>query len=239
MDEAEARREIVARMRELEARGLNRGASGNLSVRVGAHMLITPSAVPAAELAPETIARMALDDPGGAWEGPLKPSTEWRFHRDLLRARPELGAVVHTHAPWSTVLAVARRPIPAVHYMIAAFGGPDIRCAGYARFGTAALSAEVLRAMEGRLGCLMANHGMLTAAPTLARACWLAVELEALAHQHVHALMIGGPVPLSAAEIAEAAAAFAGYGLREAREVAAPAADGAAAGPGRGARRSR
>lgn len=208
------RAEIVRVARALDAAGLNRGASGNVSARDGAAMLITPSGVPPAGLAPETIARMALDGDAGGWEGPLAPSTEWRFHRDLYRARPEFGAVVHAHAPWSTVLAVARRPIPPVHYMIAAFGGADIRCAGYARFGTAALSAEVVAAMAGRSGCLMANHGMLTAGPDLARALWLAGELEALAQQHVFALAIGGPVLLSAAEIAEAADAFAGYGPR-------------------------
>lgn len=211
-EEAALRAELVATARALDAQGLNRGSSGNLSVRLGEAMLITPSAVPPAALAPELMARMPLGDDTGAWEGPLKPSTEWRFHRDLYRARPEFGAIVHTHAPWCTVLAVARRPIPAVHYMIAAFGGPEIRVADYARYGTAALSAHVLRAMEGRAGCLMANHGMLTAAPTLARAAWLAAELEALAHQHVHALLIGGPRLLTEAEVAEAAAGFATYG---------------------------
>ncbi|MCC6304689.1 MAG: class II aldolase/adducin family protein [Rhodobacteraceae bacterium] len=211
---AALREAVVAAARQLDARGLNRGSSGNVSVRDGGAMLVTPSGIPPAALAPEMVARMALDDDGGGWEGPLRPSTEWRFHRDLYRARPEFGAVVHSHAPWSTVLAVARRPIPAVHYMIAAFGGPEIRCADYARFGTAALSAAVVRAMEGRAGCLMANHGMLTAAPALARALWLAEELEALARQYVQALAIGGPVLLTAAEIAEAALAFADYGPR-------------------------
>jgi L-fuculose-phosphate aldolase len=218
-DEAALRAQIVAQARALDAAGLNRGASGNLSVRAGEAMLITPSAVPPADLAPELIARMPLSGPGaeaGAWEGPLKPSTEWRFHRDLLAARPDLGAVVHTHAPWCTVLAVARRPIPAVHYMIAAFGGPDIRCAGYALFGTPELSEQVVAAMQDRYGCLMANHGMLTAAPTLARAAWLAAELEALAHQHYHALALGGAHILTAEQIAETARAFAGYGQRDA-----------------------
>jgi len=214
MTEAALRAALVSAARDLDARGLNRGAAGNLSVRCGEAMLITPSAVPYHALEPEMIARMPLDDPGGRWEGPRMPSTEWRFHRDLLRARPEFGAVVHTHAPWCTVMAVTRRPIPAVHYMIAAFGGADIRVAGYARFGTAALSEAVLQAMEGRSGCLMANHGALTAAADLTRACWLAGELEALAHQYVHALGIGGPVLLSEAEVAEAAAAFAGYGVQ-------------------------
>lgn len=201
---------IVAAARALEAAGLNRGASGNISVREGAEMLITPSSVPAADLAPDLVARMALAGEGG-WSGPLKPSTEWRFHRDIYRSRPDAGAVVHTHAPWCTVLAVARRPIPAAHYMIAAFGGPGIRVADYARYGTAELSAAVLRALEGRSGCLMANHGMLTVAASLDRALWLAHELEALAHQYVHATLLGGAHLLDAAEVAEAAEAFASY----------------------------
>ncbi|MGY6409928.1 MAG: class II aldolase/adducin family protein [Alkalilacustris sp.] len=206
---------IVAQVQALDRMGLNRAASGNVSARLDAErVLVTPSAVPADSLEPEMLAVMALDDPDGGWEGPLKPSSEWRFHLDLLRARPELGAVVHTHAPFSTILAIARRPIPAIHYMIAAFGGPEIRVAGYARFGTAELSAEVVAAMEGRLGCLMANHGMLTAAGDLTRAVWLAGELEALAHQYVHLLQIGGGHVLSDAQVAETAAAFAGYGVQ-------------------------
>ncbi len=186
------RADLIACAHELDASGLNRGSSGNLSVRDGEAMLITPSGVAALALEPAMIARMPLDREDGSWEGPLKPSTEWRFHRDLLRARPEFNAVVHTHAPFSTILAIARKPIPAIHYMMAAFGGPQIRVADYACYGTAALSAAVVAAMEGRAGCLMANHGMLTAAPTLARATWLAHELEALAHHYVHVLQIGG-----------------------------------------------
>jgi L-fuculose-phosphate aldolase len=205
------RDDIVAAMRDLDRTGLNRGSSGNVSLRDGEAMLITPSAVPPAALTAEMIARMPLD--GEAWEGPLKPSTEWRFHRDLLRARPEIGAVVHTHAPFSTILAIARKPIPAVHYMMAAFGGPEIRVADYACYGTAALSDAVLRAMEGRAGCLMANHGMLTAGPTLTRALWLAQELETLAHQYFHVLQIGGGVILTPDELAETARGFASYGV--------------------------
>ena len=212
--EAALRAEIVARCQALDARGLNRGSSGNLSARLGDAMLITPSGVAAAALEPAMLARMPLAPGDGRWEGPLKPSSEWRFHRDLLCARPEFGAVVHTHAPFSTVLAIARRPIPAIHYMIAAFGGAEIRCAGYARYGTAALSAEVLRAMEGRNGCLMANHGMLVAGPTLARAAWLAEELEALAQQYVRVLQIGGGHVLTDAQIAETAEGFAHYGVQ-------------------------
>jgi L-fuculose-phosphate aldolase len=213
MTEARLRADIVARCRELDARGQNRGASGNVSVRLGRDMLITPSAVAYADLRAEMIARMPLEG-DGAWEGPLKPSSEWRFHRDILRTRPEVGAVVHTHAPFATILAIARRPIPAIHYMIAAFGGPVIPCCDYARYGTAELSDAILRAMGQMNGCLMANHGMLTVGPDLTRATWLAFELEALAHQYWHVLQIGGGHVLPDEEIAEVARDFAGYGVQ-------------------------
>ena len=212
--EAALRGEIVACCRDLDRAGLNRGSSGNVSARLGDALLITPSAVPYDDLEPGMIARMPLASEDGSWEGPLKPSSEWRFHRDLMRARPEFGAVVHTHAPFSTILAIARRPIPAIHYMMAAFGGSEIRCSGYARYGTAELSAEVVRAMEGRNGCLMANHGMLTAGPDLTRAAWLAHELEALAHQYFHVLQIGGGHLLTDAQIAETARGFESYGVK-------------------------
>ena len=212
------RRAIVDACREMNASGLNQGTSGNVSARLGERLLITPSGVPYAEMAPEMIAAMPLEGEHGAWQGPLKPSSEWRFHLDLVRARPELGAIVHAHAPYATALAIARKPIPAVHYMIAAFGGPEIRVSDYATFGTEALSKAVVKAMEGRNGCLMANHGMLAAGPTLARAMWLAHELETLARQYVNALLIGGPVLLSDAEITEAARAFAGYGPTDAHK---------------------
>lgn len=215
MTENELRAELVAKARELDDSGLNRGASGNLSVRCGDRMLITPSAVPYPALTADMIAAMPLENAYGAWEGPLKPSTEWRFHLDLMLARPEIGAVVHTHAPWCTVLSIARKPIPAVHYMMAAFGGNEIPVCDYACFGTAELSAKIIKAMEGRAGCLMANHGMLTVAATLDRACWLAHEMEALAHQHYHALLIGGGHVLSDAQIAETALRFSGYGVQD------------------------
>jgi len=211
------REEIVATCRELDRTGLNRGSSGNVSARDGDAMLVTPSAVPPSDLTPDMIARMPFGGDYGAWEGPLRPSTEWRFHLDLMRARPDVGAVVHTHAPFSTILAIARKPIPAVHYMMAAFGGPDIRVAGYACYGTAELSAQVVAAMEGRAGCLMANHGMLTAGANLKRTLWLAQELEALAHQYFHVLQIGGGAILSQAELDETAKGFAGYGVGAAK----------------------
>ncbi|NLH83309.1 MAG: class II aldolase [Phyllobacteriaceae bacterium] len=201
-------------MRELSASGLNRGTSGNVSLRFGTAMLITPSAVPPGELTPDLVAKMRLDDAEGAWEGPRPPSTEWRFHRDILRTRGEANAVVHTHSPYATVLAIGRREIPAVHYMIAGFGGPVIRCADYATFGTEELSRHALAALDGRNGCLLANHGSITLAPTMARALWLAVELETLAFQYHQSLLVGDPVILSDEAIADAAAKFAIYGRR-------------------------
>ncbi len=207
------RQQIVTAARELDRSGLNRGTSGNISVRDGGAMLITPSAVPSDRLTPDQIARMPLEGDYGSWEGPKKPSSEWRFHLDLLRARPEFGAIVHTHAPYSTILAIARKPIPAIHYMMAAFGGPEIRCSGYACYGTAELSAEVLAAMEGRNGCLMANHGMLVGAPTLARAMWLAARARGAGPPVCHVLQIGGGHVLTEADLAQTAQGFAGYGV--------------------------
>lgn len=216
MNEAEraARETVVAAMRELGTSGLNRGTSGNVSLRFGDALLITPSAVPPSELTADLVAKMDLAAEDGGYEGPRPPSSEWRFHRDILRARPEANAVVHTHSPYATVLAIGRRSIPAVHYMIAGFGGPTIPCSDYATFGTPELSAAALAALEGRNGCLLANHGSITVAPTMARALWLAVELETLAFQYHQALLLGDPVILTDAEIAAAADKFSTYGRR-------------------------
>jgi L-fuculose-phosphate aldolase len=212
-DEDALRAAIVRSAQAMNALGINQGNSGNISARSGGAMLITPSATPYDAMQPGDLASMALDG-DGTWSGPLKPSTEWRFHRDILRGRPDAGAVVHTHAPFCTTLAIARRRIPACHYMVAAFGGDDVRCAPYATFGTAELAALTLTALAGRRACLLANHGMVVVGATLAHAMWLAVELEALARQFYQSLLIGGPVLLTPAELADAHVAFAGYGHR-------------------------
>jgi len=183
-EERQLREAIIAKCRWMNASGLNQGTSGNISARYKHRMLITPSATPYEALKPEMIASMPIEDDHGAWEGPLKPSTEWRFHLDIMRARPDAGSIVHTHSTYATVLAIARKPIPACHYMVAAFGGNDIRCAGYARYGTQALSELALEALEGRNGCLLANHGMIAVGANLEKAVWLAVELETLARQY-------------------------------------------------------
>lgn len=215
MDQHALRQSIVDHCVQMNASGLNQGTSGNISARSGDNMLITPSGRPYASMKADDIAAMPIDSEYGSWSGPFKPSSEWRFHLDIMKARTDVGAIVHTHSPFATILAMARRPIPACHYMIAAFGGNDVRCAGYARYGTDELSVEALKALEGRNGCLLANHGMIAVGATLEKAMWAAVELETIARQYYHTLLIGGPVLLSDAEIAETQKGFAAYGLQD------------------------
>ncbi|ACA17123.1 class II aldolase/adducin family protein [Methylobacterium sp. 4-46] len=213
--ERHLRERIVALCREMNRNGLNQGTAGNISARHGARMLLTPSATPYDLMTPEMIAAMPLDGDGSVWEGPLKPSTEWRFHRDILRSRPDAGAVVHAHPTFATAIAITRRSIPACHYMVAAFGGHDVRCAGYALYGTEALSREALAALRDRTACLLANHGIIAIGESLEKAMWRAVELETLAKQYHHSLQLeGGPVILSRAEIDAVLERFADYGLR-------------------------
>ena len=214
-EERALRANIVAKARWMNAAGLNQGTSGNISARYKDVLLITPSATAYDSMTPESIAAMPLDGEYGAWKGPLKPSTEWRFHFDITKSRPDVGAIVHTHSTYATVLAIARKEIPACHYMIAAFGGTDVRCAGYARYGTKELSDFALQALEGRNGCLLANHGMIALGANLDKAMWLAVELETIAKQYYLSLALGNPVILSDEQIAETAQGFASYGLQD------------------------
>lgn len=213
--ETELRLSLVDACQNLVKLGLTQGTSGNISLRYGDKMLISPSATPYEEMTVDLVAEMPLDRDDGTWSGPLKPSTEWRFHRDVLLARPELKAVVHGHPTYCTALAIARKSIPPCHYMIAAFGGNDVRCSDYARFGSAELSTIVMEAMKDRTACLMANHGSLATGTTLREAMWRAVELEAIAKQYYLSLCIGGPVMLSDQEIDDTHKAFAGYGLQD------------------------
>ena len=207
------RAKIVEKARWMNEIGLNQGTSGNISARADKNMLITPTAIPYETMRPDMLAAMPLEGEYGAFEGPLTPSTEWRFHLDLLRARPEFNAIVHTHSTFATVLGIARKKIPACHYMVAVFGGNDVRVADYATYGTKALADNVLKAMQGRNGCLIANHGMIAAGKNLDHAMWLAVELETIAKQYYHSLLIGGPVILPDAAIEETRRAMdSGYG---------------------------
>lgn len=195
--------------RRLEVCGLNRGAAGNVSARRGSAFLITPSGLEPSQCAPADMVEMAFD---GRWTGPLKPSSEWRIHRDIYTARPEAGAVVHTHAPFATALACVGSDIPPFHYMIARFGGNTVRCANYATFGEQALSDAVLDALADRCACLMANHGMLVFGRDAAHATGLAIELESLCEQYWRARQIGAPKLLDDAEMQRVLAKFGHYG---------------------------
>lgn len=219
--EKKLRQHIIELCREMNRNGLNQGTSGNISARYGDRMLITPTATSYDAMQPEMIASMPIGhDEVLAFEGPIRPSTEWRFHRDILRERPEANAVVHAHPTFATTLAIGRMGIPACHYMIAAFGGNDVRCSDFAVYGTAELSKHALKALEGRTACLLANHGSIAIGADLDKAMWRAVELETIARQYFYSLQLkGGPVILGDAEIAETLKGFGAYGLQKALET--------------------
>jgi L-fuculose-phosphate aldolase len=208
--ELEKRASIVKHCLMMNALGINQGTSGNISVRHGDGLLITPTSFPYDKMQPEDIVFLQLD---GAAEGRRAPSSEWRFHCDIMRARPDVDAIVHAHPTYCTIFAIMGRPIPAVHYMIAAAGGPEIRCSPYAIFGSQELSKHAVEALVDRKACLLGHHGMIAVGPTLEKAMWLAVEVETLAKQYHGCLQIGDPPLLSAQQIAEVADKMAGYGL--------------------------
>jgi len=211
-EELELRKGIIAACRAMNSLGINQGTSGNISARYRDVMLITPSGVPYEDLKPGDIATMALTGEYGSWKGPLNPSSEWRFHLDIMRSRPEVGSVVHTHSTYATTLAICGKEIPAIHYMVAAAGGPNIRVAPYATYGTEELSELALEAMEGRTCCLLRNHGVIATGPSIKRALWLAVEIETLARQYYLSLAIGGAQVLPDEEIARVVEKFKNYG---------------------------
>ncbi|MCX9156972.1 class II aldolase/adducin family protein [Niveibacterium sp. 24ML] len=208
---APLREQLLACARHVAAIGLNPGAAGNLSLRTHSGMLITPSGLPWEALGTADFVEV---DASGQSHGQRAPSSEWMIHRDLYLERPDIGAVIHTHAPFCTALACLHRTIPPFHYMVARFGGADVRCADYATYGTPALSQAVMRAMGGRNGCLMANHGMIVAGHDLRHAQALAIELESLAEQYWRACQLGAPVLLPEDEIARVLEKFKGYGVR-------------------------
>jgi L-fuculose-phosphate aldolase len=207
------RTEVIATALAMNAAGINRGKSGNVSVRWREAdfdgFLITPTGVPYDQTTPEQIVAMTL---AGEAHGTMLPSSEWRFHRDIYAARGDAQAVVHTHAPFATTLACMQRGIPPFHYMVAVAGGRDIRCAPYATFGTQELSDHAVAALAGRRACLLANHGMIAIGGSLGRALALAVEVESLAEMYWRALQIGEPVPLPDAEMDAVLQKFATYG---------------------------
>lgn len=214
----EVRRDLLAACRAMEAARLSPGTSGNLSAREGNGFWITPSGVPYDALDTEMMVFMDLEGGGEAWEGRLKPSSEWRFHLDIYRARPETGGICHTHSLNATALATRREGIPAFHYMVAAAGGRDIRCAPYRTFGTQELSDAALEALEDRKACLLGNHGVIALGDTVEKALKLAQEVENLATQYILARQLGGPAILSDREMDTVLEKFRTYGQQPATE---------------------
>src|SRR5688572_30341299 len=193
---SDQRKELIGTARALSA--LTHGTSGNVSARRGADSVwVTPTGMDYDLL---TVDDIPAVDFAGRWFGRRKPSSEWRFHRDILKGRSDVNAVVHCHSLFAVALACAVKGIPAFHYMVAVAGGGDIRCAPYATFGTEQLSQNAVKALEGRNACLLANHGLIAVGDSLAAALKLAGEVENLAAQYWHTLQTGEAKILSAAE---------------------------------------
>lgn len=184
------REEMLATCRAMNASGINQGTAGNVSIRNAAGFLITPSSLPYDMMQPGDLVQMYFD---GSYEGDRRPSSEWRFHRDILKARTDIDCVLHCHSVYATTLAVHHREIPSFHYMTGLFGGTNIRCARYATFGTQALSDAALEALQDRTACLLGQHGQIALGRTLAQALAGAIEVETLGRLYVQALTLGEP----------------------------------------------
>jgi L-fuculose-phosphate aldolase len=204
---------LLKAAQKLVTTGLNKGTSGNCSVRLHENgedgFLVTPSGMSVEDMSAASMVKMSFD--GGYEEGKI-PSSEWRFHCDILKNRPEINAVIHTHSMFATTLACLHKDIPPFHYMIAVVGGDTIRCAPYALFGSQALSDHALTALIDRKACLLANHGMIALGKDLDDALGLTVEVENLCEQYWRALQLGEPHLLSEAQMREVFQQFKGYG---------------------------
>ena len=203
------RNELVATAKRMSALGLTPGMSGNVSVRSERGLLVTPSGMAYDELQPDDMVQLAED---GTPRGPRAPTSEWRLHRDILAARSDVGAIVHTHSLYCTALSMLRQPLPAVHYAIVLANTDEVPCADYATFGSAELATNVVAALRGGNAALMANHGMVALGGTLKEALRVAAEIETLASQYWHACQLGTPHVLDAAQLREVRARFAEYG---------------------------
>ncbi len=212
MTEQQLRTALLEISRRLVELGLNRGSSGNTSVRFGNGILITPSALPVSEMTADSMVRMDLE--GNVLQGG-KPSSEWRFHRDILAARPEINAVIHTHSINATTIACLRKEVPPVHYMIALAGGDNIRCTPYTVFGEQALSDHALEALRDRKACLLGNHGMIALGTDLADALAVTVEVEFVCEIYWRTLQAGEPQILTAQQMFEVKQKFVEYKKRD------------------------
>ncbi|RCL53008.1 MAG: class II aldolase [Synechococcus sp. MED-G71] len=217
MELQQQREQLVATARRMNASGINQGTSGNLSVRIPGGLLITPSSLPYEQMGPTDPVAIALDGSPLQQGQQRRPSSEWRLHADLLRQRPEAGAVVHCHSVHATALACHGLEIPSFHYMVVVAGGATVRCAPYATFGTQELSDLALAALQQRQACLMAHHGQVALGADLDQALALAIEVETLARMYLQARVLGEPALLTDAQIAAVERQFAGlhYGQAE------------------------
>ena len=203
------RQSMIDACLKMNSLGINQGTSGNISLRFMDGMLITPTSIAYEIMKPEDIVFVKMD---GSCVGTHHPSSEWRFHRDILLSQPTVEAIVHAHPPFSTSVSILERDIPPIHYMVAVAGGSNIRCAPYATFGTDELSANAVEALANRKACLLAHHGMIATGKSLAGAIWLAVEVETLARQFLMCLQVGTPPLLSEQEIENVISRMANYG---------------------------
>jgi len=194
----ELRQKMVETCRKMNESGINQGTAGNLSVRVDEGFLLTPSSLPYDLMTVDDIIHMDFD---GTYVGSRLPSSEWRFHRDILRHRQDINVVLHCHSTYAVVLACHFREIPAFHYMIGIFGGNTVRCAKYATFGTQQLSEYALEALEGRKACLLGKHGQISLGKNMDQALHMGIELETIAKMYAKALTLGEPAILSDEEM--------------------------------------
>ena len=209
MTEAEAAQAILDATLETDRQKLNSGTSGNISIRTGAGMLLTPTGVPASALRPEMMVSMSLD---GDWGGEWRPSSEWAMHAAIYEAFPTAQAIVHAHPDYCVALSCLREEMPPFHYMLASFGGDAVRCADYAPFGSQELADSAVAALRDRTACLLANHGMICYGPTLDAALGSAIKLETLARQYMLARWTGTPILLDEAEMADVRDRYKTYG---------------------------
>ena len=214
--EQQKRQAIVDYCRKLNSSGLNQGASGNISIRHKEGMLISPTSLPYDKLRPSDISFVYKN---GEAQGPHAPSSEWRFHKDILNARLDVNAIVHAHPNYCTTLAIMGQEIPPIHYMLAVFGGSQIRCAPYEIYGSDQLSKAAVKALRDRKACLLSHHGMISVGSSLEQAFWLTEELEALARQYHGCLQLGNPPLLSEQQIQEVIKKINDYGLNSVTEA--------------------
>jgi L-fuculose-phosphate aldolase len=212
-DDTALREAAVQAIRKLDALGMNRGSTGNLSLRLTLDhqdgMLITPTGMGADDLRASDMVWVGFD---GTRRGDWQPSSEWHFHQAIYQTRPDLQAIVHTHSTYAAALACLRRELPPFHYMIAVAGGDSVPCVPYFLFGTEALSQAVALAMTERDACLLANHGLIAAGTNLGKAMKVVQEIESLCQVYLQALAVGEPVILSKEDMQHVIEKFRSYG---------------------------